>query len=176
MLSFLKKKADEKTENTDNIDKDVEITVDRSAVDTKKAGTYEVTYVAKDDAGNSTSQTTTITLSEVKVTEESLHKVAQEVIAEITNENMTFEEKLLAIYKYTNSHLTYWNSSDKNDWRAEAYRGITTGFGSGTGTITGSIISTGCCAAVIISSETVTDSDSGSGFAADSTAVVSSDS
>ena len=114
---------------TDNIDKDVEITVDRSSVDTKKAGTYEVTYVAKDDAGNSTSQTTTITLSEVKVTEESLHKVAQEVIAEITNENMTFEEKLWAIYKYTNSHLTYWNSSDKNDWRAEAYRGITTGFG-----------------------------------------------
>ena len=52
---------------TDNIDTDVEITVDRSAVDTKKAGTYDITYTAKDDAGNTTSQSTTITLSEVKV-------------------------------------------------------------------------------------------------------------
>ena len=114
---------------TDNIDTDVEITVDRSAVDTKKAGTYDITYTAKDDAGNTTSQSTTITLSEVKVTEEALHQVAQEVLSEITTADMTLEEKLWAIYKYTNNHLTYWNSSDKDDWRAEAYRGITTGFG-----------------------------------------------
>ena len=42
---------------------------------------------------------------------------------------MTMEEKAWEIYKYVNTHVRYWDSSDKKDWRAEAYRGITEGWG-----------------------------------------------
>lgn len=113
----------------DEIDGEVEITVDRSNVNTRKPGQYEVTYTATDKAGNSVSQTAIITLSEVKVTEEMLDKAADEVLTEITTDDMTMEEKAWAIYKYVNVHVRYWDDSDKNDWRAEAYRGITEGWG-----------------------------------------------
>ena len=113
----------------DAVDGEVEIIVDRSKVDPKTPGEYEVTYTARDKAGNETSMTAIITLSEVKVTEEQLDEAAEQVLAEITTEDMTMEEKAWEIYKYVNTHVRYWDSSDKKDWRAEAYRGITEGWG-----------------------------------------------
>ena len=115
----------------DAVDGEVEIIVDRSKVDPKTPGEYEVTYTARDKAGNETSMTAIITLSEVKVTEEQLDEAAEQVLAEITTEDMTMEEKAWEIYKYVNTHVRYWDSSDKKDWRAEAYRGITEGWGEG---------------------------------------------
>lgn len=113
----------------DAVDGEVEIIIDRSKVDPKTPGEYEVTYTARDKAGNETSMTAIITLSEVKVTEEQLDEAAEQVLAEITTEDMTMEEKAWEIYKYVNTHVRYWDSSDKKDWRAEAYRGITEGWG-----------------------------------------------
>ena len=113
----------------DAVDGEVEVTVDRSKVDPKTPGEYEVTYTARDKAGNETSMTAVITLSEVKITEEQLDEAADQVLAEIITEEMTMEEKAWEIYKYVNTHVRYWDSSDKKDWRAEAYRGITEGWG-----------------------------------------------
>ncbi len=113
----------------DAVDGDVAVTVDRSAVDPKTPGKYEVTYTARDRAGNEASAKAMITLSPVKVTEAALDEAADKVIAEIIRDNMTFEEKAWEIYKYTITHVRYWDASDKNDWRAEAYRGITEGWG-----------------------------------------------
>ncbi|MFR1518037.1 MAG: immunoglobulin-like domain-containing protein [Clostridia bacterium] len=113
----------------DAVDGEVEVAVDRSKVDPKTPGEYEVLYTARDKAGNEVSQTAVITLSAVKITQEQLDEAADEVIAEIIKDGMTMEEKAWEIYKYVNTHVRYWDSSDKNDWRAEAYRGITEGWG-----------------------------------------------
>lgn len=107
----------------------MEVTVDRSRIDIKTPGEYEVTYTARDRAGNETSMTAIITLSPVKITEEQLDAAADAVLADLVNDRMTLAEKTWEIYKYVNTHVRYWDSSDKNDWRAEAYRGITEGWG-----------------------------------------------
>ena len=114
---------------TDAVDGEVEVTVDRSRIDIKTPGEYEVTYTARDRAGNETSMTAIITLSPVKITEEQLDAAADAVLADLVNDRMTLAEKTWEIYKYVNTHVRYWDSSDKNDWRAEAYRGITEGWG-----------------------------------------------
>ena len=113
----------------DAIDGEVEVTVDRSKVDVKAAGDYEVTYTAKDRAGNTVTETAIITLSEVTVTEAQLDEIADRVLSEIITDSMTLEQKAWEIYKYVNTHVQYTDSSDKSDWRAEAYRGITQGVG-----------------------------------------------
>ena len=113
----------------DNIDEDVEIKVDRKEVNTKEAGVYKVTYSATDKAGNTTTQSASVTLSNTLVSEEELDAAVEKVLSEITTENMTMADKIWAIYKYVNTNIYYTNSSNKNDWRAEAYRGITEGCG-----------------------------------------------
>ena len=113
----------------DDIDDDVEITVDRSKVDTRTPGEYEVTYTATDNAGNATSLTAKISLVEVRVTEEEVDKLAQDVLDEITTDDMTQVEKMWEIYKFVNSSMTYDGTSDKTDWRVEAKRGFTTHYG-----------------------------------------------
>lgn len=113
----------------DDIDEDVEITVDRSKVDTRTPGEYEVTYTATDNAGNATSLTAKISLVEVKVTEEEIDALAQEVLDEILTDDMSQVEKMWAIYKYVNSSMTYDGTSNKTDWRVEAKRGFTSGYG-----------------------------------------------
>lgn len=113
----------------DNLDEDVEIIVDRSNVKTDVPGEYEVTYTAKDDAGNETSITTTITLVAVSVSQDEIDSLAQAVLDEIITEDMTQVEKMWEIYKYVNSSMTYDGTSNKDDWRAEAKRGFTSGYG-----------------------------------------------
>ncbi len=113
----------------DDIDTDVEITVNRDAVNTKAPGEYEVIYTATDDAGNSTSETTLITLVESTVTEDEVNALAQDVLDRIITEDMTQVEKMWEIYKYVNGSMTYDGHSNKDDWRAEAKRGFTNGAG-----------------------------------------------
>lgn len=113
----------------DNVDDEVEINVDRKNVDTKKAGVYEVSYTATDKAGNTTTQNAFVTLSNTLVSEEKLNAEVEKVLSEITTEDMTMADKIWAIYKYVNTNIYYINSSNKDDWRAEAYRGITEGCG-----------------------------------------------
>lgn len=113
----------------DNADPDVELTVDKSKVDAKKAGEYEVTYTAKDHEGNESSVTVKFTFIEKKTTDEQLDKEVDRVLNEILTEGMTLEQQAYAIFEYCYSNITYWGTSDKTDWKSEAYRGLTEGVG-----------------------------------------------
>jgi len=112
-----------------NRDGEVPITVDASQVNLKVEGEYTAIYSAADSSGNITTEEVTITVKKQTVTIEELERLADEVLAQITTENMTLREKAWEIYKYVNTHITYTGYSDKTDWMKEAYNGITKGVG-----------------------------------------------
>ncbi|MDF2539726.1 MAG: cysteine protease [Herbinix sp.] len=114
---------------TDNRDKEIGFQVDNSLVNLKKEGSYQVTYTATDKAGNKASTTATINVKESVISLETLAQMSNEILADITTPGMTKEEIAYAIYKYTKNHIAYTGHSDKSDWVAEAYRGITNAVG-----------------------------------------------
>lgn len=113
----------------DNRDKDVKFQVDSSKVNLSKAGTYKVYYTAEDSAGNKAEASATITVEKLLVTDEMLNEKVDKILAKITKEGMTKREIAWEIYQWVKGHVAYTGSSDKSDWRKEAYRGIVTGLG-----------------------------------------------
>ena len=110
-------------------DGEVAVTVDTSKVNPEKLGTYSVTYTATDRAGNTASKTVKFTFVESKVTEEEAEAVAQEILKKVLKDGMTLGEQVEALYNYVFKNVHYINSSNKKDWRSEAVRGLTTGYG-----------------------------------------------
>ncbi|MCM3628171.1 DUF5011 domain-containing protein [Paenibacillus glycanilyticus] len=116
----------------DNHDTNVALVVDTSGVNLKKVGVYNITYMAKDAAGN-------VAQAEAKVTvkvkpasplnEDELNKLADTVLAKIVTEDMTEVDKLWAIFKWTKYNIGYVDSSSHTDWR----KGALQGFKQGTG-------------------------------------------
>lgn len=104
------------------------LVVDNSQVDTAKAGTYPVTYTATDDAGNRTSVTVNLTLTdkpEGYVEPEVVYGLAQEILNEITDETMTDMQVAFAIYRWVSTNIAYTGHSDKSSWTGGAYQAFT---------------------------------------------------
>ncbi len=114
---------------TDNRDKDLTFTVDNSKVNLKKEGTYTVTYTAKDTAGNETTKKIKVVVKRFSITMDELNVLCDQVLAKITNDSMTKRDIAYAIYKWIKQNVSYTGDSDKSDWIAEAYRGMTNKFG-----------------------------------------------
>jgi hypothetical protein len=114
---------------TDNKDKELSFSVDSSKVNLKKEGTYTVTYTAKDTAGNKASKKINVEVKKFVVSEDMVNKLCDDTLKKITKSNMTNREVAFAIYKWTKNHISYSGDSDKSDWLAEAYRGMTNGNG-----------------------------------------------
>ncbi|WP_237266788.1 transglutaminase domain-containing protein [Thermoclostridium stercorarium] len=113
----------------DNRDGEVPVSVDASQVNLKVEGEYTAIFTATDSSGNTATKEVTISVRQPSVTMEELEKLADEVLARITTEDMTLREKAWAIWKYVNTHIAYTGSSDKSDWMKEAYKGIVKGYG-----------------------------------------------
>ena len=113
----------------DDCDGDVEVTVDASAVDGSRIGSYPVVYYAKDKRGNTASRQATIRIVTSKVEVDRAQEVADEIIAKILTDDMTLAEQIEAIYDYVFTKVHYVATSNKQDWRSEAVRGLTTGRG-----------------------------------------------
>lgn len=113
---------------TDDIDGHPVLRIDSSQVDLSQPGTYEVTYYAKDAAGNETSITTTVTVEEKKaayVDEETIYAAADKLLATIITDDMTDREKVEAVYRWQKKHLMYTGTSEKTDWLQAAYTMLT---------------------------------------------------
>ena len=113
----------------DNADPEPTIEVDKSKVDAKTAGTYEVTYTATDHEGNKSSVTVKYTFVEKKISDEQLDNQVDKVLGEILTDDMTVPEQAYAIFEYCYNNIIYSGTSDKTDWKSEAYRGMTEGVG-----------------------------------------------
>lgn len=109
---------------TDNCDEDIELQVDSSGVDLNTEGNYHVTYSAKDRAGNETSQTITLTVRKHAYTQEEVDVLADKVLADIIMPEMSDYDKLVAIYDWVRTHVSYINYSEKGDWIRGAYEGL----------------------------------------------------
>ncbi len=109
---------------SDNRDKDVKFQVDSSKVNLSKPGVYVVNYSATDQAGNKAKTTSTVTVLEFTVSDETLNQLADKILADIVTDSMTSKEKARKIYNYVKGHISYTGDSDKSDWKKEAYRGV----------------------------------------------------
>ena len=114
---------------SDNADEpeDVVVTVDNSAVDIYTQGTYPVIYRATDRAGNTAEKQVYLYFIRPSVSDEKLNEKADQVLASLVTDDMTKGQKAYAIYRYVYDTYTFRdNSSNKRDWKYEAWRGLTT--------------------------------------------------
>jgi len=114
---------------TDNMDDNVQLEIDSSAVNLKKAGTYPVIYKATDAAGNTATKTVKLIVKEkpvVHAKKEEVDAMADEILASILNDDMTLRRKARAIYVWVRSNIRYDNDYENNtDWIQAAYDGFT---------------------------------------------------
>ena len=111
-----------------------------NTVNADKAGTYSITYVAKDAAGNTSKLTVKVVVSKSDYTYEMLKAVVEKLIPKLNiSANMSTAEKVRKIYEYVNdptktgANARIYFSDESNipnidrsnwetDWIEEAYR------------------------------------------------------
>lgn len=112
---------------TDLQDGNVSFQVDNSAVDTSMPGTYTVYYTATDSDGNTTIMPRTVVIR--GITEDVVYRYAQNVLDKIITPDMTRDQMIRRIQKYTYDAVAYVGTSDKSSVINGAYEGFTTGQG-----------------------------------------------
>lgn len=118
-------------EVTDDYDQAPVLEVDTSMVDVNTPGVYPVTYIARDEAGNSSSVTVNLTLRvepERYYEPEELYELCRQLNEQygIYTEDMTDVEKAFRIFEWSSTHVYYAGTSDRTDWTCAAYDGLTT--------------------------------------------------
>ncbi len=113
----------------DDIDtkEEMKLSIERSGVNLKEIGTYEVTYTVTDCSGNSTSVTGKINVlneSPKWEDEDAIHEKAQGILDSILEEGMTDREKAKAIYKWIKNNIGYISHSEKGNYIRGAYEGL----------------------------------------------------
>lgn len=112
---------------TDLQDGELTFTVDPGDVDAKTVGSYTAWYTATDSDGNSlTVPRTVVVLDKAEI---EVEKYAQEVLSKIITEDMTRDEQIYAVYRYTRKNVTFVGTSDKFSIARSAYEGFSTGKG-----------------------------------------------
>jgi hypothetical protein len=113
---------------TDNIDEEVELTVDASAVDLEKAGDYEVVYKAVDMAGNETTAAAVVHVEPVSVdniTEDLVNAEADKILASLfSDQSLSEYDKAKKIYNWCHERIAYFDGTPKTNWVQGAYRGL----------------------------------------------------
>lgn len=109
----------------DNRDTRVKLTVDTSKVNFNKKGTYKITYIAEDEAGNITKKKATIS---VRINDQ-YDQLADQVLGSIIKKSWSDVKKAVAIYDYIRGHMGYVEHADHSSWEKAAAEGIRYGRG-----------------------------------------------
>lgn len=112
---------------TDNLDEDVELTVVTDGVDLNTVGDYPITYIATDSAGNVTEVSAVLHVEQASVenaTEDLVNAKADEILAQITTEDMDQKEVAEAIFWWVHENIGYKDGTPKTNWVQGAYRGL----------------------------------------------------
>lgn len=91
----------------DNVDGDVEVVVDKSAVSANKAGSYKVIYTATDKAGNIAKAEATFTFKAAVEESASYKELSQQLLSQIVDSSMTDGQKVKKVYDYLFSKVYY---------------------------------------------------------------------
>ncbi len=112
---------------TDDIDDEPSLEVDSSQVNVDKRGTYTLTYIATDAAGNVSTESTTVKIVSAKITaatEETVYAMADEILAEIITDDMTQLQQARAVFDWVVNNITYSESAGIDDLLSAAYKGM----------------------------------------------------
>ena len=111
---------------TDNVDKDVQLVVDKSKVNTAAIGVYPVYYSATDAAGNTATAETAIHIHPQKeITEEDVLPMLDQIIAQVTTPEMATMDKMFALWEWCRTKIYYVSTAgDRSSLWAGAYEGI----------------------------------------------------
>ena len=115
---------------SDDSGDEVTLSIDSSAARISDPGRYPITYTATDASGNSTSVTVYLTVEIYFPQEAELNQALDNVISQIILPGMSTEAKIRAVYYYVQGNIAFVDSSDKTNWKAEAYKAL---FVSNTG-------------------------------------------
>lgn len=114
----------------DDVDGNVQLNVDSSAVNTAVAGNYTVWYSATDLSGNTARQSATVTVSAISLN--TVYKMADDILAQIINDKMSARQKAWAIYTWCTSNIRYSTATSylMGDFVQGAYSGFRTRAGN----------------------------------------------
>lgn len=105
----------------DNVDGEVEVVVDKSAVDVKKAGSYKVIYRAADKAGNTARAEATFTFKAAVADGATYQELSQQLLNQIVDSSMSEGQKIKKIYDYLFSKVYYGaRKKQGSTWQEEA--------------------------------------------------------
>ena len=88
-------------------------TIDASAVDRNRQGTYYAVYSAVDGAGRSAQQKRKITVYEV--TKELVDSLCDNILASIISDSYSRDDKIKAVWRWSKNNITYTGSSVSYD-------------------------------------------------------------
>ena len=112
---------------TDDLDPNPSLEIDTSKVDLKNAGTYVVTYRAKDFSGNVSEVEIKLKLTKkpkTYVDPATVEKEAQKILNKITKSGMSDMEKALQITWWVRYNVNYVAKADNSSWTRAAYDGL----------------------------------------------------
>lgn len=112
----------------DDLDPDPAIDIDNSDVDLSHEGTYKVIYTVTDAAGNTASKTVNVVVGaeeEPNVPEDEIYALADKVLANIIEDDMTDLEKVFAVFYYVRNTFTYVKDDNYWEYKQEAYHMMT---------------------------------------------------
>ena len=92
-------------------------------------------YTATDVSGNRSTAKSTVHIGASRISQESLNRKIDEIIAANITANATIETQLREVYAYIQSHIRYAASEDTSDRVRIAYESLSNGTGDCTPTI-----------------------------------------
>ncbi|MCQ2354232.1 MAG: hypothetical protein MJ102_03910 [Clostridia bacterium] len=108
---------------TDNSD-DFDYYLDSSKVNRNVAGQYPAYVIATDSCGNESRAELFVSVHAADVTEEMLNQVLDKISGQVFTSGMTKLQKSKAIFDYIWNNMAYTSDGAHNDWRREAYYGL----------------------------------------------------
>ncbi|MCL2083707.1 MAG: hypothetical protein FWH06_00430 [Oscillospiraceae bacterium] len=100
----------------------VTVEVDAEAADLRTSGSYPVIYSAVDSHGNKAVETVTLTVLDID--EQSVNKMADDILKDIIKDDMNLEQKARAIFNWVITNVYYVSTGDKDSVVKLAYHGF----------------------------------------------------
>lgn len=122
MVAYSDRKYDFKkyVHASDDMGGKVALSVDTSKINWKKSGVYNITYTAKDLAGNVTKKTAKVQVRAVN----DLDRMADSILKGIVKDSWSDQKKAEAIYRYMRKNYIYVDSNDHESWEKSALYGL----------------------------------------------------